>query len=439
MQIYLKEKIGPKELFTGRKRELTKYLNWIDGVKSEISNSMAILSRRKTGKTALLQRLYNLTFHKNDGVIPFYYELSWGRQWAGAFCLDFFLSFIYQYFAFKTRKIKYLRFSKNPDLDAAIKVAREENLDYLIEVIEDVKYSAQHKHVDNLWTSVREAPFTVANLRDEFIVQFIDEFQLLNSEICGDKMAANPIEDFAAGYQGAAEYKKSPLLVSGSQVGRLMNILTTMLPGKFIVDELENVPEDEAIEMVFNYSRIMGVPVTEETAYMISGISEGNPFYISALFRSQAPDKDLATKEGLLRTLEYETLYKLGSIKGTWMEYVYFAFNPGNMWNEKRIVLHLCKNRHREVTREELLKILELDMTDSELERKMNTLVKCDVINQGRTNFSYQGIQDNIFDKVFRGFYQSDIEAYDEMEITNEYQELLNKAQKKYSKRPGEN
>lgn len=81
MHIYLKEKIGNPDLFTGRKKELEYFLNWIKRIQREISKSTAILSRRKTGKTALLQRLYNLTFHNNDRVIPFYFEIKETNQW----------------------------------------------------------------------------------------------------------------------------------------------------------------------------------------------------------------------------------------------------------------------------------------------------------------------------------------------------------------------
>ena len=95
MRMYLKEKIGNPQLFTGRKREIAFYLNWIERIKQESSLSSAILSRRKTGKTALLQRLYNLTFEKNMSVIPFYYEVKEVNQWALEFCKDFFLTFVY--------------------------------------------------------------------------------------------------------------------------------------------------------------------------------------------------------------------------------------------------------------------------------------------------------------------------------------------------------
>ncbi len=37
------------------------------------------------GKTALMQRLFNITFHKNPGVIPFYYEIKEGEEWVMSF------------------------------------------------------------------------------------------------------------------------------------------------------------------------------------------------------------------------------------------------------------------------------------------------------------------------------------------------------------------
>ncbi|GAK54818.1 hypothetical protein U27_01648 [Candidatus Vecturithrix granuli] len=114
MRIYLKEKIGNPDMFTGCKKELAFFLKWIEGIKKEISMSTVILSRRKTGKTALLQRLYNLTFEQNDGVIPFYYEVRKGKQWAVEFCRDFYLTFLYQYIAITMRKAEYAIVVCNP-------------------------------------------------------------------------------------------------------------------------------------------------------------------------------------------------------------------------------------------------------------------------------------------------------------------------------------
>jgi len=380
----------------------------------------------------LMRRLYNLTFHADAGVVPFYYEISEGKRWAVDFCKDFFLSFIFQYIAFVSRKPEYIDHPLRHSLSGALKMAETEKLGYLADYIEQMGMLIEDESVYNLWQYVRETPYTLATRQNEFIVQIIDEFQFLNSEICRDKMAERPIKDFAAGYLRTAEFKNAPLLVSGSWVGWLMNDLVMMLPGRFILSEFQNMPESEAVEMAFNYSRIKDIPVTEETAYLMADVGEGNPFYISAFFESQCPDKDLTTKDGLIRTLEFETLDNQGSVKGTWMEYVHSAFQRVNDRNAKRMVLYLCKHRDREVTRDEIRENLKLDMDDATLEKKLGALRRADIIRPGFSNYRYQGVQDNIFDKVFRGVYAEEIEAFDPGDIADEYRRMFQRSEEKY-------
>ena len=214
-----------------------------------------------------------------------------------------------------------------------------------------------------MWDSVREMPLAIATLRNEFIVQIIDEFQYLNSEIYRDKAATIQANTFAAGYMRTAEYKNSPLLISGSWVGWLKYTLQTMLPSRFRQYSFENMPADESIETIFNYSRIMDIPVTEETAFLMSELCEGNPCYISLLFQSHFEGKEFITQEGLLKTLEFETLNKYGVIRGTWMEYIQSTLAKVNEKNAKKIVLYLSKHRDWEVPRNELLEKLNLDIS----------------------------------------------------------------------------
>jgi hypothetical protein len=112
------------------------------------------------------------------------------------------------------------------------------------------------------------------------------------------------------------------------------------------------------------------------------------------------------------------------------MEYVSSAFHRVNDKNAKRIVLYLCKHRNREVTRAELLKELTPDIDDTQLERKLEALVKADIITRGRTNFDYRGVGDNIFDKVFRGVYEKEIREFDVRIIKQEYNEEFEKMKK---------
>ncbi|MCP4153125.1 MAG: hypothetical protein GY757_35665, partial [bacterium] len=212
----------------------------------------------------------------------------------------------------------------------------------------------------------------------------------------------------------------------------MMKLLIMMLPARFKYKSLGNMPENEAAEMVFKYSRFFDVPVSEETVYLITHITEGSPFYLSSVLRSEYPDKDLTTVDGLTGTMEFETLDDRGTIKTTWLEYVKTAFSKVNDRNAKRIVLHLCKHNDQELTRKQLLDELELEMSDKELEEKLEALVKADIINQGASNFRYRAVDDNIFDKVFRGVYQDEIEHFDPGQIKKEYRNSFEELNKKY-------
>jgi len=434
MNIYLKEKIGNPDLFTGRKKELSFFLKWIEGIKKEISPSMAILSRRKTGKTAILQRLYNLTFEHNDGVIPFYYEVKEGKRWTAEFCTDFFLTFIYQYIAFKARKPEYIAFplQQNGHFTKVREIATQEGYEYLIPWIRSVETLVQECSISMLWDTARDAPRMIAHQQNERIVQMIDEFQYLNSEMYWDNAKTNLANDFAAGYMSTAEYKNAPLLISGSWIGWLRDLLHTMLPSRFRQYELENMPEEETVEMIYKYSHIMDILVAEDAVYAMAQVCEGNPFYISSLFQSHYPDKDFTTEDSLLNTLEFETLNERGGIRVVWLEYISRIFYKVNQQNAKNIVLYLCQHRDRQVSRQELINELGLTMPETDMEEKLRALVKSDVINRGTSLFFYQGVQDNIFDKVFRGVYADDINTFDSKAITNEYKALYEKAKEDY-------
>jgi hypothetical protein len=53
-------------------------------------------------------------------------------------------------------------------------------------------------------------------------------------------------------------------------------------------------------------------------------------------------------------------------------------------------------------------------------------------VTQGPTHFDYRGVQDNIFDKVFRGVYEKEIRDFDVRMIRKEYSEELQKLKKQY-------
>ncbi|MDM8552376.1 hypothetical protein QUF72_19985 [Desulfobacterales bacterium HSG2] len=437
MRIWLEERISVPELFTGRRKELAYFLNWTGGIKRKISQSTAILSRRKTGKTALLQRLYNMVFEKNDKVVPFYFGIRQTDQWLGDFAAEFFINFVYQYMAFRTRKPDYMEHIQTGSPEHALKIAKKEGFVYVADSIRAVIRLIKEENTDRLWNVAREAPRMTAQHYGGFAVQMIDEFQFINRFIFLDRERTRRAKNLAGSYLHTCEYRNAPLLVTGSWVGWLMDDLSKFLPGRFLKDPLGNLPEDEAVEMIYKYSLFRNIPVSEESAWLMAHLAEGNPFYISALFESKCPGrKDLTTEDGIRRILEFETLNLDGTINMIWMEYLDSAFPRINDAHAKDMVLCLSKERHRFVARKELKRKLGLDMSDSELEKKFRALFRADIIEEhyGR----YRGVQDNIFDKVFRRTYSEDIDEFVTREAPDEYRQLFEDIQEKYERLRGE-
>jgi energy-coupling factor transporter ATP-binding protein EcfA2 len=436
MQNFLHEKIGNPALFTGRKKELNQLLHWVNGIKIQASKSKAIISRRKTGKSAVMQRLFNILFAQNGQVIPFYFEIRETPQWIVSYSKKFFITFICQYLAFKSRNLIYLKY--NEDYGQLVQAAKKEKLDYLVRHIKGFEYSENKGSIDTLWDIARDAPRTIAEYNDDRVLQMIDEFQFINRYIYWDQYKEKRIPNLAGSYLHTAEYKNAPLLVSGSWVGWLMDDLNKMLPGRFTFFDFGNMPRNEAIEMVFNYSEVLKIPISYESACIMADITEGNPFYISALFYSEYQTKDFSSEQGVLDVLDFETLNKRGDIRETWLEYILSAIDRINDVNGKKIILYLCQHKDKMIPRDQIEKELNLGMKNGELEKRLKAFVMSDIIEQGTSNFRYQAVSDNIFEKVFRGIYQEEIDGFDPKEIKNEYQQLYRKLQGKFNKYKGE-
>ncbi len=349
---------------------------------------------------------------------------------------DFFLTFLYQYVAFKTRKPEYLSVNTVKSFENALEIIQNEKFDFLVNITNHVHKLVQEENMERLWDVVRDAPRKIAEYHDERVVQMIDEFQFLSRYIYMDKYRERQTEDFIGTYLHTCEYKNAPMLVSGSWVGWLMDDLNRLLPGRFMKMPMSALPDDEAVEMTLNYSIIENIPVTEDTTLLIAELTEGNPFYISELMRSLYDCKDLTTEQGVRKTLEFETLDLDGQINSSWMEYIDAAFPKINEKHAKEIVLYLSKHRDRRVGHSELKKKLNIDMSDPELEKKLKALYRSDIIEEDWG--CYRGVRDNIFDKVFRRAYSDDIHHFVTKEATNEYKALFESIRKKYKSLSGE-
>ncbi|RKZ91577.1 MAG: hypothetical protein DRR19_06790 [Candidatus Parabeggiatoa sp. nov. 1] len=99
------ERIGDQSLFCGRREQMALLMNWVNLIPRKMAKSRALLGRRKCGKSAIMQRLFNILWNQNGPVIPFYLEVLDHDQWLLDFSDTYYRTFISQYLSFKTRTV----------------------------------------------------------------------------------------------------------------------------------------------------------------------------------------------------------------------------------------------------------------------------------------------------------------------------------------------
>jgi DNA-binding Lrp family transcriptional regulator len=416
----LEEEIGNTDLFSGRKADLEYLFRWLELVRKKTKPSIAILARRKKGKTALVQRFYNLLFNWNDPqIVPFYYKVREAEMSRLDLADNFYRSFLSQYAAFKTRNISIMK-SVNP-YSVLKEIFKNDEI-----ILSDIKYMeifVGEKKDNDAWEHAAWAGERISVQKDERIIQILDEFQYLNDYIYIIDGGIKSFTKLCGTYHHVGASKISPVIVTGSYVARLSKIISRMT-GRYEKIFLKNLPEEEALETVYTYSRCLDVPVTTETAAYIAKISDGDPFYISRFFNTGHTPKDLTDIDCINDIVFYETRTvekESGYIADMWREYLDDATQRINDINGKKIILYLVKYNGEDRTRKEIMDDLKLDMTEEELGQRLKGFIEADIISHGKTHYDYRGLGDRYFNIIFRSLYQKEIDGLDLDEIRAEY------------------
>ena len=415
-----KERIGSPLLFCGRKKPMALLMNWVDMIPREMAKSRALLGRRKCGKSAMMQRLFNILWNQHGKVIPFYFEVLDYNQWLLDFAADYYLTFMSQYLSFKTRTV--LPTGNQPwEFFELIEMAKQIGDNHALKSLNFFQEHLEKEHVHNVMMLAFGAPANFAGLENVSILVMIDEIQYMTKYVFYDKNQEKVAYNLPGAYHGLVESKIAPMLVSGSYVGWMTQMMQDMFKG----GRLKRTPIaskltfEEGLEAVYRYAVYNNKEVSDEVALVINRLTQSDPFYIASLFRSDWEEQDFTTVEGVVKTLTYEIKDREGELFGTWSEYIYATIKEVNDQYAKKIILFLSKERHKECTRDHISEHLGGKLSAGALEEKLRTLKYGDLITQGINNFRYSGIPDDILDLIFRELYQEEIEN-DKPDIAND-------------------
>ncbi len=416
----LAEEIGNPDLFTGRQKDLDYFLKWTDLVAARLSQSHVILARKRRGKTALVQRLFNVLYNRNDSkAIPFYFRVPEGKIAVWNYAGLFFRALMTQYLGFKLRRPELIK--KLPLKNEELKeLTRDDKV--LFNLVEEMQVHVREKNGDEAWLLARWLGETISEEKDERIIQIIDEFQYLSEYVYTDESFTNK-HNLALFYQETGSSKISPQIITGSYIGWLSKIVNHMV-GRYKHYRLEQLPENEALACVYRYAAVYNQEVTDESAAYLASACDHDPYYIAALFRSSY-ENDLREPASIRATLDYETTAGSGDIANMWLEYIGAAFKEVNDRLAKKLVLYLAHHDPEMRTRQQMMEDLKLEIGDHELEERLHKLAYADLIRTGSTSNSFEGLGDPVFAMVFRKIYGADIDNIPNEQIRNDIETRL--------------
>jgi hypothetical protein len=410
MQYPLTERIGAPDLFVGRVHEMQDFHKWIETMPRLLAPSRALLARRKSGKTAFVQRLFNQLWSANGQVIPFYFSVPETELWYPTFALLYYRTFATQYISFLERDAQLVRSQLSMEQIRAYGASH--GVTSLVEDVDSILHDEKEGHMGLMWDRVYRAPHRTASIYDQRILVMIDEFQYLATNIKANAdLSGEPVESMPGSYHEVSESRVAPLLLTGSYVGWMREIMRKYLePGRIdVFDFSPYLTEEEGLLAVYTYAEALQVPITNETAVQINTLCQADPFFISCVMNSRYPQRDLTTTQGVIETVNHTIANRRSFFSRTWAEYIEKTVKRINDQYGKHILLHMSKHNDRDWTARELKQVLQLKEDEITIQNKLLSLVKGDLLEQGDADIDFRGLQDGTLNLVLRHRFEKEI------------------------------
>ncbi|MCP4157075.1 MAG: hypothetical protein GY757_55695 [bacterium] len=281
-----------------------------------------------------------------------------------------------------------------------------------MEYIDDFLEYYEAEHVQDALNFTFTAPHSFAIENELSFLVIIDEIQYMTQYIYWDKERKIKAHNLPGMFHGLSESKVAPMLVSGSYIGWMVQMIQKMFVGGRLKRTMfkSQLEERAGLEAVYRYADYYQVTITDESALILNVLSQSDPFYVATIIKSDWEFRDFSTIEGTIKTIEHEILNENGEIFGAWSEYILNTVDQVNDKFAKKILLYLSKERYQEHTRTEISAHLDDQLPESDLEEKLKTLLYGDLITRGSSAYRYCGIKDNILDLIFRLLYQEEID-----------------------------
>jgi len=400
-------------LLVGREKEFNNFGKWIANIPKCISKSRVILARRKSGKTAIVQRIFNQLWSANGEVIPFYFDMAENYIWYPDLAIKYYQAFASQYISFSERDVSLVR--QPLSLEKIRKYGVAKSIPSFVDDVDAILWAKKMDLYTSAWDTACGAPHRFADVYDRRILVIIDEFQNFAGYVYPDRhFKTNPIKALPGSFHSLSESRIAPMLVTGSYVSWLLEIA-----GKYLqagrLDEWRITPyltPDKGLEAVYRYALAYNEPVTNETAILINRLCMSDPYFISRVMQSNFENRELSAEEGVIETFNYEITNRYSMMSKTWNEYIQLTLQKINDRYAKKMLLFLSKHSDRFWTHRELKDELQINLDLNEIHKKLLLLVEADVIEWGGSDIQFRGLQDGTLNLILRNRFEEEINGF---------------------------
>lgn len=416
--------------FVNRTEALNIFWKWATGIPHPGRRSYALIGLRRTGKTAILHKLFNRIYHEQTEVMPVYISFAsyLHRQRpinAYEFVAEFFSGYLRCYVAFRYKRPEL--FGREIELDYLIDLASQYDDEIIAQLMKEYRH-ARFGELSSVYGLVHwtiSVPHGTARQYQIPTALIIDEFQVLTWVYNPDSQQYN---DVTNGFQRASEMRWAPMLVSGSSVSMMVDeTLGGMLSGRFNPLYLGPLTQEHTLDMVYRLGRRNGIEVTEALALEIWQLTEGYPYPIECLLNSDSPEvANLPKTEALEEVLLYE-LRQRGSL---WNHYeqVYgkIIHEMNGDQTARKVLLFTTKDAHRRLFAHDIATDLGLD--EQKVREALALLYKADVLDQAGT-LSYWGPKDPMLRRYIQYDHKVEIDHLAPEVATEDLRTEINRVQ----------
>lgn len=414
----------PKDEFTDREDIIQGlYKRAIDTPRG-LTRSTAVIGRRRLGKTAVLEEVYNRLFWLQDEVIPIYFNFEGKPDKSTEFAVEYFRNFLVQYTAFRMKNNNLIKEIVN--LEQAIELARSLQEEGIESAIKGFLSSYQYNYLHGILETAIWAPRQVMDHHRMYELPKISLFVMLDEfqDVLKIYYSNGSSADTVGLYQWAVEGRLAPHIITGSAVSLITQEVlgTGPLFGRFDFIRFKPLEDIYGAELIKRLSFKYQIEISEELGMHLVKRTDGNPFYISCIM-SRAYQKELKKIDGL-DSLNNLITYEItqGNIWSNWTGQLQKYFRELNTyWITKEILFYASQSQDDDIDPEEIGR--KVGRPTREIFDILTKLALADLI-ECHSGIVFRNIKDPILQDFIVTQYKQDIVREDPQKI---YQELLSK------------